>query len=144
MWNLLHVPVCRYHVGSALRARIAPKESAADAITDNDNRTSLNQNASVAGTERSSTSLIWRRWVRTWSMRYSGEELGYNLQANDTREHSATTLYEQPNEEDGEESAHGRRGATSEWRKQEENGMEGKGEREGANPPPERPAVVGP
>ncbi|KAL2200757.1 hypothetical protein P885DRAFT_28012 [Corynascus similis CBS 632.67] len=104
LWNLLHIPVCRYQLGSGL---LRPKtRSSSPAPTLND-RTSFNPRFSAAGTEteRSSISLVWRRWVRTRSTQYSREDLETGSPAHRamTREASPDfTLREQPGEEEEE------------------------------------------
>ncbi|KAG7287616.1 hypothetical protein NEMBOFW57_007129 [Staphylotrichum longicolle] len=89
LWNLLHIPVSRYHPTSPFKknnkknttTKTSPisrntttaAAAAADTInnTNNNNRstTTFNLRLSVAGTEHSSISLTWRNWIRTRSSR---------------------------------------------------------------------------
>lgn len=88
LWNLLHIPVSRYHPTSPFRknnkknttTKSSPisrntttAAAAADTInnSNNNNRstTTFNPRLSVAGTEHSSISLTWRNWIRTRSSR---------------------------------------------------------------------------
>ncbi|KAK3306803.1 uncharacterized protein B0T15DRAFT_154132 [Chaetomium strumarium] len=104
IWNLLHVPVCRYRLGAPLLRHASPEKVCQPPPTDN--RVSFNQRFSMAGTEQtehSSISLTWRRWVRTRSTHYSREDLGCGMQRMGTREPSVDlTLREQPGEEEDE------------------------------------------
>ncbi|KAK4153479.1 hypothetical protein C8A00DRAFT_15298 [Chaetomidium leptoderma] len=131
LWNLLHIPVCRYQLlgNSRLLGRAVPNPRPASTLLDN--RTSFNQRFSVAGTEHSSISLTWRRWVRTQSTHISRDDLenssggGGVFHRTITREPSADfTLREQPGEEDEGEagssrvtSSHeGKGGGSEKWR----------------------------
>ncbi|KAL2256842.1 hypothetical protein VTK26DRAFT_1036 [Humicola hyalothermophila] len=101
LWNLLHIPACRCHFGGG---RNLVRRNSSFLATDK--RTSFNQPAvSMVGTERSSISLTWRRWVRTRSTQYSSrDDLENGLPRSGTPDHSAdTTLRERPSEEEKEE-----------------------------------------
>ncbi|KAK4134053.1 hypothetical protein BT67DRAFT_434205 [Trichocladium antarcticum] len=113
IWNLLHVPVSRYHLGGGTLARTrtphpAAKRrpsTAAAAAAAGTRASSFAQRVSVAGTERSSISLTWRRWVRTPSSVHRSrddlEDLGRG--GGMVRGPSADmTLREQPSEEEEE------------------------------------------
>lgn len=77
---------------------------------------------STAGTERSSISLTWRRWVRTRSTRYSRDDLENGFPP----DHSAeTTLRERPSEEEEDGEARSSKTPSGEGLKSEEKGVKG-------------------
>ncbi|KAK4103438.1 hypothetical protein N658DRAFT_421236 [Parathielavia hyrcaniae] len=121
LWNLIHIPICRYGLGSTLVLRgTTPTATSATSSSSSSpsptlrHQTSFNHHHhhrrfSVAGTEHSSISLTWRRWVlRTRSTQDSlsrddlenggrGGRGGFSR-----REPSADlTLREQPGKEEG-------------------------------------------
>ncbi len=82
LWNLLHLPICRYHLGTLLLHPTTPTTTINNSTTasqpskptNNHNPTSnrtttFNPRLSATPTESSSLalSLTWRRWIRTHS-----------------------------------------------------------------------------
>ncbi|KAL2172914.1 hypothetical protein VTG60DRAFT_92 [Thermothelomyces hinnuleus] len=137
LWNILHVPVCRYQLGGALLRPTPSSPSLSPTLKD---RTSFNPRFSTAGTEteHSSISLTWRRWVRTRSTQYSRDDLepGPAAQKTATREASPDlTLREQPGEEEEEEEEEkeakdmgGSRAVSTHDEKRRSSGMKQKGD----------------
>ncbi|KAK4188742.1 hypothetical protein QBC35DRAFT_185007 [Podospora australis] len=85
VWNLLHLPISRYHLLSRLQQKLRLRSASATAQQQQAGRrpsmvpselhpaSSFNPRMSTVGTEggASSISLTWRRWVRTHSTSYS-------------------------------------------------------------------------
>ncbi|SPQ20157.1 9a6bcd60-0d52-4b5c-8ab5-f1ecde53fb23 [Thermothielavioides terrestris] len=130
LWDLLHIPVCRYALGSSLLGRASARPNTS---TTPDSRTTFNHRFSVAGTEHSSISLTWQRWVRAGSAHHSRDELETGLHRNGTPRGPSVdlTLREHPDEEeeddDDDEGGSSRPGSSHE-RKDEESGLQGGGE----------------
>ena len=133
LWNLLHLPICRYHLGTIFLHPTTPttttsttsplsKPSHTATTTHNNPRTTVfNPRLSATPTETSSLalSLTWRRWIRTRSStthhHLSHEDLENNNTSKDSNDSgffhqrgvrpssAEVTLREQPREEEEEE-----------------------------------------
>ncbi|KAK4237452.1 hypothetical protein C8A03DRAFT_44707 [Achaetomium macrosporum] len=148
VWNLLHIPVCRYRLGARLLRHPSPQK--VSPLTPIDNRASFNQRFSMAGTEQtehSSISVTWRRWVRTRSTNYSREDVENGMQRMGTREPSVDlTLREQPDEED-DQAGSSRTTSSHEGTAERRSGLKGsekwQGDKSEGKAYPDRSADIG-
>jgi hypothetical protein len=129
LWNLLHIPICRYQLGGTLLGPPPPTTTPTQSPTSPTlhNRTSFNPRFSTAGTDRSSISMTWRGWVRTRSTQCNPSR--EDLESAVTREPSVDrTLREHPGEEEDEDGAGSSRVASSYGSKAGESEVKGDGD----------------